>query len=68
MSKHADALVHKFDVSPNACAVTQVVLQGPNLGSPMSWLMVYAAIGQDKERAMRRDSFPCAALGDQPFG
>jgi hypothetical protein len=35
--------------------VAQVLLQGPNLGSPMIWVMVYAAIGEDKERAMRRD-------------
>lgn len=55
MSKRADALIHKFDVYPNAYVVTQVLLQGPNLGSPMVWVMVYAAIGEDKERARRRD-------------
>jgi hypothetical protein len=33
----------------------QVRQQGPNLGSPMIWVMVYARMGEDKERAMRRD-------------
>jgi hypothetical protein len=35
--------------------VAQVRQQGPHLGSPMIWVMVYAGMGQDKERAMRRD-------------
>jgi hypothetical protein len=33
----------------------QVRQQGPNLGSPMIWVMVAAAMGEDKERSMRRD-------------
>ena len=35
--------------------VAQVRQQGPNLGSPMMWVMVYTGMGEDKERAMRRD-------------
>ena len=29
--------------------------QGPNLGSPMIWVMVDVARSDDKERAMRRE-------------
>ena len=36
-------------------AVAQVRQQGPNLGSPKIWVMVYTGMGEDKERAMRRD-------------
>jgi hypothetical protein len=36
--------------------ITQVRQQGPNFGSPMIWVLVNVpiAIGNDKERAVRR--------------
>ena len=34
---------------------TQVHRQGPNFGNPMISVMVDVAIGDDKERAMRRE-------------
>lgn len=35
--------------------VAQVRRQGPNLGSPMIWLIVDVEPGDDQERAMRRE-------------
>ena len=35
--------------------VAHVRQQGPNLNSPTTWVMVDAAIGDDKERALRRE-------------
>ena len=36
-------------------AMSHVHQQGPNLGSPMIWVMVDVARSDDKERAMRRE-------------
>ena len=36
-------------------AVAQVRQQGPNLGSPMIWVMADSGLGSDKERALRRE-------------
>ncbi len=36
-------------------AVAQVRRQGPNLGSPMIWVMVDVGLGDDTERALRRE-------------
>jgi hypothetical protein len=35
--------------------VAQVRRQGPNFGNPMISVMVHVGIGEDKERAMRRE-------------
>jgi hypothetical protein len=35
--------------------VAHVRQQGPNLNSPTTWVMVDTAIGDDKERALRRE-------------
>jgi hypothetical protein len=35
-------------------AVARVRAQGPNLGSPMIWVIVDSGLGEDKESAMRR--------------
>ena len=35
-------------------AVARVREQGPNIGSPMIWVMVDSGLGEDKESAMRR--------------
>jgi len=42
------AVLQKYAMSP-------VRQQGPNLGSPMIWIMVDVARSDDKERAMRRE-------------
>ena len=36
-------------------AVARVREQGPNVGSPMICVMVDSGLGEDKERAMRRE-------------
>jgi hypothetical protein len=36
-------------------AVAPVRQQGPNMGSPMIWVIVHCGLGEDKERAMRRE-------------
>ena len=35
-------------------AVARVREQGPNIGSPMIWVMVDSGLGEDKDGAMRR--------------
>jgi hypothetical protein len=35
--------------------VSQIRQQGPNFGDPMIWVMVDVAMGEDKERALRRE-------------
>jgi len=42
------AVLQKYDMSP-------IRQQGPNLGSPMIWVMVDVARSDDKERAIRRE-------------
>jgi hypothetical protein len=42
------AVLQKYETS-------HVRQQGPNLGSPMIWVMVDVARSEDKERAMRRE-------------
>ena len=42
------AVLQKYEMS-------HVHQQGPNLGSPMIWVMVDVARSDDKERAMRRE-------------
>ena len=41
-------VLQKYEMSP-------IRQQGPNLGSPMIWVMVDIARSDDKERAMRRE-------------
>ena len=36
-------------------AVAPVRQQGPNIGSPMIWVIVDVGLGRDNERAMRRE-------------
>jgi hypothetical protein len=35
--------------------VSQVRQQGPNFGNPMIWVMANVRIGEDRERAIRRE-------------
>jgi len=42
------AVLQKYDMSP-------IRQQGPNLGSPMIWVMVDVARSDDTERALRRE-------------
>jgi hypothetical protein len=42
------AVFQKYDMSP-------IRQQGPNLGSPMIWVMVDVARSDDTERALRRE-------------